>query len=404
MFRFDKEILFRPPSISQRVVILKHLAKQQLSGSLYSLEVSDAQYRRLAEHTVGFVGADLLNLVLETKRIVSVHPSTTSIVHQNLSVTDMAFHEALKRVGVAASQRSVARQRSELLSKTASEVNCVDESYWAEIAGYDAVKQKMTQSILWPIRHAQEMKKFNLQPVRGVLFYGPPGCAKTTFARTISRIMSTNFITLDIADVYSSPYFGESERRIREVFETARLALPSIVFIDEIDAIITNRFGSGGSENNVAKRILSTLLNEMDGIQNSEGLIVLGATNRIEQIDRALLRPGRFDVKIEITLPDTYTRYLIMRLYLSQMSVSAGLSEVFTLEDASKLMSQQEFQNRVEDGSQGFLQQLMSLTSGFSGADLQNLCKQCGMLAIREDLEAVTEAIIVEALKRYRQS
>lgn len=181
----------------------------------------------------------------------------------------------------------------------------VKATSWDDIGGMDEIKEKLQQLVLWPLQHPDTFARFNLPVCSGLLLYGPPGCAKTSLVRALACSARTSFVSLNGAELYSS-FLGEAEAMIRAVFKQARASVPAIIFIDEIDVIVGKRDGDGGttSDGGVQERVLAMLLNEMDGMEGAQGVIVIGATNRRDMIDSALLRPGRLGTHLCIPLPD----------------------------------------------------------------------------------------------------
>lgn len=191
---------------------------------------------------------------------------------------------------------------------------------WEDIGGLEHVKQTLREMIEWPIIYREQLNRLGIRAFRGVLLYGPPGCSKTTLVKAVATNCKATFLSIHGAAIYS-PYVGDAEQTIRELFHKARISSPSVIFLDEIDAIVAKRAmdgqrtGSVGKNNTVQERVLSTLLNEMDGIELAEGVIVVGATNRPDMLDPALMRPGRFDRLIYVGAPDRATRQSIFRIH-----------------------------------------------------------------------------------------
>lgn len=187
----------------------------------------------------------------------------------------------------------------------------------------------MQQALEWPIKYPQTFSRLGVQPPRGVLLYGPPGCSKSSIVRAAAHSSGATFLSLSAAQVFS-PFFGDAEAAVRQVFRDARAALPAIIFFDEIDVMVAKREfdGSGGGEGgtSTAMRVLSTMLNEMDGVESAEGLLVIGATNRPACIDAALMRPGRFDRILFVDLPAEPDRVEILRIHSRPMHLNEDVS------------------------------------------------------------------------------
>ncbi|KAK1945650.1 Calmodulin-interacting protein 111 [Phytophthora citrophthora] len=234
---------------------------------------------------------------------------------------------------------------------------------WDSIGGQGETKLALQQALEWPIKFPQTFSRLGVTPPRGVLLYGPPGCSKSSIVRAAAHSSGATFLSLSAAQVFS-PFFGDAEAAVRQVFRDARAALPAIIFFDEIDVMVAKREfdGSGGGEGgtSTAMRVLSTMLNEMDGVESAEGLLVIGATNRPECIDAALMRPGRFDRILFVDLPGEPDRVDILRIHSSPMQLNDDVD----------------------------LTALASRTPFFSGAELENLCREAALLALRESLDA----------------
>ena len=239
-----------------------------------------------------------------------------------------------------------------------------------QLGGLFKVKPLLKQYVEWPLTRAADFKEIGLVPPRGILLYGPPGCSKTCIAKAIASQNNFTFCALNIADIYSA-FVGESERMIREVFMQARLAQPAIIFIDEIDAIVGKRQFGNKAGDQVQERILTTFLTEMDGvdIDKDERVMVLAATNRIESIDEALRRPGRFDLLIHVDLPDHLERIDILQVFLK---------------DSNKTLQDEE----------NVLEWVADNTDGWSGADLKNLFMRIKNINLtRSDFEQAFESV-----------
>jgi transitional endoplasmic reticulum ATPase len=263
--RFDSMIHLQPPSESDRLLFLSQLP---LLAHLNLVPI--------AKKTTGFVAADLIALYEESCRLA---------MESDVSVTQAAIESALQSV------------RPALLRSSTLNIEYLT---WSNIGGLDLVKKKLQQYIEWPFKFPQKFMQMGLEPIKGILLYGPPGCSKTTIAKVIASVSNSAFFTMSGSNMYSS-MVGESEANIRTMFKTASASSPSIIFLDEVECLVGKRSSSTDGDP-VQERILSTLLNEMDGIENIKNVIVLGATNRPDLIDDALLRPGRFDKIIHVCL------------------------------------------------------------------------------------------------------
>ncbi|XP_037472076.1 cell division cycle protein 48 homolog [Triticum dicoccoides] len=229
---------------------------------------------------------------------------------------------------------------------------------WNDIGGLDGVKRELQETVQYPVEHPEKFEKFGMSPSKGVLFYGPPGCGKTLLAKAIANECQANFISIKGPELLTM-WFGESEANVREIFDKARQSAPCVLFFDELDSIATQRGGRVGDAGGAADRVLNQLLTEMDGMNAKKTVFIIGATNRPDIIDSALLRPGRLDQLIYIPLPDEASRHQIFKACLRKSPVA---------KDAD-------------------LGALARFTAGFSGADITEICQRACKYAIREDIE-----------------
>ncbi|EED87989.1 predicted protein [Thalassiosira pseudonana CCMP1335] len=308
--RLEKEVIVNPPNAEERFALLENM----LGTSLTSEGVSASGLRSVADTCVGYVAADLSALVrraaiLSMERRFHGDFESQSISLRPIMTTNDLF-SAMNDVGA-----SCLRDAS---------LAAPPKTTWSDIAGdVGGAKQALRQAIEWPRTRKAAFTALGLSPPRGVLLHGPPGCAKTTLARAAAGAAGVAFLSLSPADVYSSSYVGEAESVVRRAFDLARSAAPCVLFFDEIDSIIGGEDESGGGKGHgmgrgtsAEARVLSTFLNEMDGVDGSveDGVLVLGATNRPGTLDAALLRPGRFDRVIYVPPPDECGRRDILRM------------------------------------------------------------------------------------------
>src|SRR5215469_7103141 len=338
--RFDREISLHVPDLRGRMEILGiHCRDAALAA--------DIDFARLAQLTPGFVGADLEALCREAAMIalrrVLPHidyergyiPYETLV---NLNITMADFQAALR----------------EIEPSTTREVYVeVSETGWDDVGGLTKAKATLTEVVEWPIRFPELYASAKIEAPRGILLSGPPGTGKTLLARALANQCEASFISIKGPELLSK-WIGESEKGIREVFRRAKQAAPSIVFFDELDAIAPRR--GGGNDGNVGDRVIAQLLTEMDGIEGRAGVIVLAATNRPELIDPALLRPGRFDLQVELEYPDENARRAIFAVHTRGRPLAPEIT----------------------------LEELASLTPGRSGADIEAICRRAALLALRE--------------------
>ncbi|MBV8821155.1 MAG: CDC48 family AAA ATPase [Chloroflexi bacterium] len=338
--RFDREIMLRVPDVRGRMEILRIHSRDAALAN-------DIDFARLAQLTPGFVGADLEALCREAAmnalRRVLPHidyqrgyiPYETLV---NLSITMPDFQAALR----------------EIEPSTIREVYVeVSETSWDDIGGLEQVKELLTESVEWPLRYPELYANAHVEPPRGLLLTGPPGTGKTLIARALANQCEASFISIKGPELLSK-WVGESEKGIREVFRRAKQAAPCIVFFDELDALAPRRGGSNDS--NVGDRVIAQLLTEMDGIEGRAGVLVLAATNRPELIDPALLRPGRFDLVVELHAPNEVERQAIFAVHLRGRPIAPEVT----------------------------VEELARLTAGRSGADIEAICRRASLLALRE--------------------
>jgi len=230
---------------------------------------------------------------------------------------------------------------------------------WGDIGGLEEVKRELQETVQYPVEHPEKFIKYGMPPSKGVLFYGPPGTGKTLLAKAIANECQANFISIKGPELLTM-WFGESEANVRDVFDKARAAAPCVMFFDELDSIAKSRGGMGGDAGGAGDRVLNQLLTEMDGMNAKKNVFIIGATNRPDQIDPALLRPGRLDQLIYIPLPDEPSRLSILTAALKKSPLAPDVDLDF----------------------------LSKSTPGFSGADLAEICQRAAKLAIRESINA----------------
>merc|ERR1712159_742728 len=229
---------------------------------------------------------------------------------------------------------------------------------WDDIGGLEDVKRNLQEMILYPIDHPDKFEKFGMNPSRGVLFYGPPGCGKTLLAKAVANECQSNFISVKGPELLTM-YFGESEANVRDTFAKARAAAPCVLFFDELDSIAQQRGNSQGDAGGAGDRVMNQLLTEMDGVGQKKNVFIIGATNRPDIIDPALMRPGRLDQLIYIPLPDEPSRLGVLTANLRKSPLAPDVN----------------------------LSRIARLTDKFSGADLTEICQRACKYAIRESIE-----------------
>ncbi|MDI9644643.1 MAG: CDC48 family AAA ATPase, partial [Candidatus Verstraetearchaeota archaeon] len=339
--RFDREIEIGVPDMKGRYEILQiHTRNMPLA--------KDVDLNRLAGLTHGFVGADLAALAREAamkalRRYLPEIDIQQERVPQEflekLEITMEDFMNAFREV-TPTELREVYVE--------------IPNVRWSDIGGLESIKNELIESIEWPLKYPERFKRLGIKPPKGVLLYGPPGCGKTLLAKAVANESEANFITVKGPEIFSK-WVGESERAIREVFRKARTAAPVVIFFDEIDSIAPMRGTS--SDSMVTERVISQLLTEMDGLVGLFNVVIVGATNRPDIIDPALLRPGRFDKLLYVPEPDSETRLQIFKIHTKDMPLAKDVD----------------------------LNALISMTANFAGSDIEALCREAGMMALRED-------------------
>lgn len=364
--RFDREVMLDVPDRNGRAQILEvHTRGMPLED--------DIDLERLADLTHGFVGADIENLCREAamkslrKSLPDYGDGEEGLMFNNGNITPIKvemsdFMDALKEV-----EPSAIREIFVEISKVT----------WDDIGGLKEIKDKLVEAVIWPIVHKDLFEITDTKAPKGILLCGPPGTGKTLLAKALANQSGANFISVKGAELLSK-YVGESEQAVREVFKKAKQVAPCIVFFDEIDALAPPRRESDGTR--VSERVVSQLLTEMDGVEDLREVLILAATNRIDIVDPALLRSGRFDLILNIPYPDENEIYEILKIHTRGKPIA---------KDAK-------------------LKEIAAKTSGLSGADIMLLCQRASIIAIREHLQnrkrtlRITERHFDEALNEIK--
>ncbi len=342
--RFDREIVISVPDKTGRLEILQIHTRGMPLAENVNLE-------HLAAITHGFVGADLAALCREAAMSCLRH----ALPAIDFTQAELPYEEVLRlEVTMAHFIEALNEIEPSAIREVFTEVADVK---WDQVGGLDEVKQLLREAVEWPLKYGDRFAYAKTRPPKGVLLSGTPGTGKTLMAKAVASESEVNFISMK-GPALLSRWVGESERGVREVFKKARQTSPCIVFFDEIDALVPRRTG-GGAESHVSERVVSQFLTEMDGIEELRGVVVMGATNRPDILDPALLRPGRFDFKVELPLPDTNARRAILEVHTRDRPLSEDID----------------------------LAGLAERTEGLVGADLEGLCQRAAMLAIRESIE-----------------
>ena len=324
----------------------------------------DVDLEKLASITHGFVGADLESLAREAamvclrKILPKVDFELADIPYELLLELEVAmdnFMEALNEIDPSAIREVFVE---------------IPDVKWEDVGGLEDVKNRLMEAIEWPLKYPELFEKANTNPPKGMMLYGPPGTGKTLVAKAVANESEVNFISVKGPQIISK-FVGESEKGIREIFRKAKQASPSILFFDEIDALVPVR--SGGDVTHVTERVISQFLTEMDGIEELKGVVVLGATNRLDIVDPAVLRPGRFDLLLELPIPDDKTRLEIFKIHTKDKPLDKNID----------------------------LKELVSETDKFTGADIEAIARGASISAIREFIEGQKGKVTKEKLKEF---
>ena len=338
--RFDREIEIGIPDEAGRKEILDIHTRGMPLDDKVNLD-------QIAKVTHGFVGADLEILAKEAgmRSLRRILPELDlevekipSEVLQKIIITDEDFKDALKEVRPSALREVLVQ---------------VPNVTWDDVGGLESLKEELREAIEWPLKHKEAFEHADVAAPKGILLHGPPGTGKTLIAKAIAHTTESNFISIKGPELLSK-WVGESEKGVREIFRKAHQAAPCIIFLDEIDAIAPSR-SSGTSDSHVTERVVSQILTEIDGLEELHNVVVIGATNRLDIVDSALLRPGRFDRIIEVPMPDAKGRESIFKIHTKKKPLAENID--FT--------------------------KLVEYTDGFSGAEVASVCNRAAMTAIK---------------------
>jgi len=361
--RFDREIELGVPDMDGR----REIFQIHTRGMPLQEEVDLDEF---AKRTYGFVGADIAAVTREAamnalRRILPEidldEPTIPKEILDRLIVQKDDFEAALREV-----QPSAMR---EILVE-------VPNVKWEDIGGLESVKQLLVEAVEWPLRNAESFRRLGIEAPKGILLYGPPGTGKTMLAKAVANEGEANFITVK-GSALLSKWYGESEKRVEEIFRKARQVAPSIIFLDELDALVPVR-GTAAGETHATERIVNQLLSEMDGLEELRGVVVIGATNRPDIIDPALLRPGRFDELILVPVPDFESRKKIFQVHLKKMPLADDVNII----------------------------ELVAQTDQYTGADIAAMVRKAGRMALREDMasQKVSQKHFLAALQELGPS
>jgi transitional endoplasmic reticulum ATPase len=357
--RFDRELEIGVPDKNGREEIINiHTRGMPISD--------DFDMEWLLDNSYGFVGADISALVRESAMkalrrylpMIDLEEETIPAeVLEKMEVKMNDFREAMKEIEPSALREIYVE---------------IPEISWEQVGGLLEVKERLKESIEWPLTKPEVFDHFGINPPRGILLFGAPGTGKTLIAKAIAHEAKANFISIKGPELVSK-WVGESERAVREIFKKAKQSSPSIIFLDEFESIAGMRRSSSGEGSDVMNRVVNQLLSSMDGVDSMEGVIVVAATNRPELIDPALLRSGRFERVLHIPPPDAESRLEILKIHTAEMPL--GKFKIADL--AGKL-------------------------DNFTGADIESVCREAALIAMRAERKSVSKKAFEEAIERVR--
>jgi len=365
--RFDREIEIGIPDQEGRLEILDIHTRGMPVDEKVDLQ-------QMAKVTHGFVGADLESLAKEAamrslRRILPDinldQEKISAEILQKIKIHDDDFKEALKEVKPSA------------LREVLVEIPNVT---WEDVGGLESLKEELREAVEWPLKYKDAYEYVDVSPPKGVLLYGPPGTGKTLIAKALAKMTESNFISIKGPELLSK-WVGESEKGVREIFRKARQAAPCIIFFDEIDALVPRR--GGGDSSHVTESVVSQILTEIDGLEELHGVLIVGATNRLDMVDSALLRPGRFDRVIEVPKPDAVGRKHIFEIHTKKKPLASDLN----------------------------LDKLVEITDGYTGAEIAAVCSRAAISALRKHIDEqgksykeirITQQDLEEAVKKVK--
>jgi len=366
--RFDREVEIGIPDDEGRFDILSIHTRGMPIDKKVNL-------KQISKTTHGFVGADLEVLSKEAamrslRRILPEidldEDKISSEILQKIEITSDDFREALKEVRPSA-LREVQVQ--------------IPDVNWDDVGGLDELKDELREAVEWPIKHKEAYDYVNVETPKGVLLHGPPGTGKTLIAKALAKMTESNFISIKGPELLSK-WVGESEKGVREIFRKARQVAPCIIFLDEVDALVPRR-GSGNSDSHVTENIVSQILTEIDGLEELHNVLIIGATNRLDIVDEALLRPGRFDRIIEVGNPDSKGRKHIFEIHTKKKPLESNVD----------------------------IKKLVEITDGFSGAEIAAITNRAALVALKRYVSGksqnikeikITQQDLIDAVDKVR--
>ena len=348
--RFDREIEIGIPDDEGRFDILSiHTRGMPIDEKV--------DLKQISKTTHGFVGADLEVLSKEAamrslRRILPEidldEDKISSEILQRIQITSEDFRDALKEV------------RPSALREVQVQIPNVS---WDDVGGLDQLKEELREAVEWPIKHKEAFDYVNVETPKGILLHGPPGTGKTLIAKALAKMTESNFISIKGPELLSK-WVGESEKGVREIFRKARQAAPCIIFLDEVDSLVPRR-GSGDSGSHVTENVVSQILTEIDGLEELHNVLIIGATNRLDIVDEALLRPGRFDRIIEVPNPDAKGRKHIFEIHTKKKPLASEVN----------------------------ITKLVELTNGFSGAEIAAVANRAAITALKRYIKGQSQNV-----------
>ncbi|MEK6894013.1 MAG: CDC48 family AAA ATPase, partial [Nanoarchaeota archaeon] len=387
--RFDRELEISVPDKKGRLNILKiHTRAMPMK--------KDVNLDELAGKTHGFVGADLESLAKEAAMCVL----RKALPDLNLDEDKEIPQEALEKmiIGKEDFEGALKVVRPSAMREVLVETPNIS---WDDVGGLDSIKQELKEAVEWPIKHRESFERMGIKPPRGILLYGPPGTGKTLLAKAVAKESEANFINIKGPSLLSM-WVGKSEEGVRKVFERARQVSPCVIFFDEIDALAGKRGMEMGSK--VTERVLNQMLSEMDGIEDLKSVVVIGATNRPDMLDAALMRPGRFDRILLVDIPNEKSREKILQIHTKPMPIAPTEKEMKEIDNY--LVKDSKLNISTMSDKEKLIQYLVKKTEGFVGADIENFVREAAIIALRKNINSkvVTLVEFDEALAKVKPS
>ncbi|MBN1793004.1 CDC48 family AAA ATPase [Candidatus Woesearchaeota archaeon] len=339
----------------------KHMASQETTHLLVEEKAAirtillEEFLKKIASTTYGFVGADLSSLAREAAMTVLRRVLSDVTLKENEPIPEEVLAKLILKEGDF--QEALKVVRPSAMREVLIEIPNVK---WEDIGGLENIKQELKEAVEWPLQNKDSFRRMGVKPPKGVLVYGAPGTGKTMLAKAVATESKANFILIKGPELLSK-WVGESEKAVRKIFEKARQTSPTIIFFDEIDSLVPKR-GGGGSDDHVTERVVNQLLTEIDGLQSLNDIVIMGATNRPDIMDTALLRPGRFDRILLVPAPEMESRKEIFKVHTKGMPLDKDV----------------------------VIDELVAKSEGYVGADIESICREAAIFSLREDMEAKT--------------